>query len=369
MGGSSGGGGQSAAAAAAAEHQAKMAKLQSATIRTNIGTAKSQISSGLLQFDDLSLQQQASTALMLARSGAMSARASESFATRDELGISFDLVDPLASIRDDIARSDPLINADAELNALRNELNNITGTTVYEDEEYTETVGGDTRWVDAPEDRNKDDGPTVRVRTKTKKREVTRTRQVERIVYSEEEEARRTELATQIAEKEVEVESLKETILGEDQTMEDLVNEREYFNKQLDMMQQVVDDVQAESGDGVSNLQQLQYTRGSTFSATSKALQMLKDQRASMFNEAIGGVLSMTQDMMNADEQAAISEQQARDYTRMANIQEHNMMLQTIFQGAGLAVGIAAAPWTGGTSIAAGSAAGSFLGNAFSRGY
>jgi len=89
---------QAEVAATEKERRADIGWLQSAITDTNIGYASDTLRNNLLRFDEISRQTQGTSALALARSGAMTSRAKSSFATKAELGIDFDSANPLAAI-------------------------------------------------------------------------------------------------------------------------------------------------------------------------------------------------------------------------------------------------------------------------------
>jgi DNA repair exonuclease SbcCD ATPase subunit len=162
---------------------------------------------------------------------------------------------------------------------------------------------------------------------------------------------------------------------------EDFVAEIEFMDKQIETLQEVIDNVKKAAqldgsggaGAGTVDTQQLAYTAGSTAVSVSRALVMLANQRDSIFQAGIAQGSVMVQNMLASDEQAKMSEDQASKYMQLSNMQARQREVNMLFQGLGLLGGAAlmmsplGATLGVGGALALGGSAGSFLGNVFSR--
>lgn len=398
MGGSSGAGDQYRIQADQAEANSRLQALQSDIVGVNIGTFQDQLGESLNTFDQAASQQLGTTALQLARSGNLTRRRSRRYASRDELGLQTELIDPLKSIRDSLA------DTSGELSDLQNRYSGKDG--LVERYENTQKLVEDLEYrrdVEIPKKRRELEEELEQVSDtkrqgngrggdeslheyqKRKKQNEERAEEIkEQLETFDEDELSTVEAELEKAQSEFQSIEEERREFENDHMFEDgsfkVEQTQEYLDEVLNTMEEEVADMEQRYGEEqIDEPGALRYAAGSTHTQVSKSLQRLYMERESIFNNGVSGIVNMVQNQTMLDEQSAISEQSAADYMQLASDADINQQVGNALQFGGMALGAilggALAIPTGGMSLAAGAGlgsslgggAGSFLGNAFAR--
>lgn len=379
-----------------AQENARVSNISANIIGTNIKTAQKDLLYSLQQYDEYAGNVQGSTALMLARSGALTSRSRSSMYNRDELGMTQGPASATAGIDERTSElATELAQYETSLGGIQSELSDVNSqisaiesairqyeenspdSNTYTSEDvnrqgYTEAWADyreerdaynsldkeekkEVAWADRPRPPSRDEFTTTTVDESGLERA---RQEYEQSTGGRPDTGNISALQNRAAELRSQETQIRESM----SRTQDVYN---FMNELNTRVKAVSDEIEKEAGSGVADLQQLTYMAGSTLSATSRALVSLKDQRDIVFNNGLGAIVNMTQSQISAERNMELSEEQAVVYQEQADIEKFNMGMQTLFTAIGMTAGIALGGGPAGASL--GASAGSVLGNVFSR--